>query len=379
MKPVRFGVVGVAGIIGGTHVRAIRQIPQAQLVAVTDLDLEAARRIAADSGCELLKNFEWMIKRADIDAVCLCTPHALHAPQAIAALKHGKHVLTEKPLALSVDQADKMIEAAAKHDRKLAVVFQYRHRPAVIAAKRLLDAGELGPLYRVTVVHTAFKTQYFYESATWRGTWAGEGGGVLANQAPHFLDLLVHLVGPPTRVMAWNRTLAHSVEVEDCASALVEFPGGAQGYLHFNTFQVPAENRIEIVGDRGALRIEGNEVRLFRPDAPLKQFISGDRSHVYAYPRCREVPVRLEDSEATHAAVLRQFVDAVLRNQPPPCDGAEALKSLELANAMMLSSFTGKPVDLPVGRSAVRRLFRQLAGSSVRGERPKADTREVPA
>jgi len=361
MNPVRFGIVGVTGVIGGTHIRAIRQTEGAELAAVTDLNLAAAQRVASEARCELLKNFDWLIKRADIDVVCLCTPHALHAEQAIAALKSRKHVLTEKPMAVTVADADKMIAASEKYDRKLGVVFQYRFRPSVLAARALLQRGQLGQLYRVTVVHAAFKTQYFYDAAAWRGTWKGGGGGVLINQAPHYLDLLAYLVGMPTRVAAWNRTLTHRIEVEDTASALMEFPGGAQGFAHFNTVQAPGESRIEIVGDRGTLRIEDNDVRLFQPEIPLRQFAQTDRSHIYAYPRTAEVRVPLASSEATHATVLQDFIDAVRHNRPPACDGQEGRKSLEIGNAMLLSSFSGKPVELPVKRPSIRRLIKRLA------------------
>jgi predicted dehydrogenase len=226
----------------------------------------------------------------------------------------------------------------------------------------MIQEGQLGDLYRITLVHTSFKTRYFYEAAPWRGTWAGAGGGVLAHQAPPYLDLLVYLVGLPRRVTAWTRTRIHQIEVEDMASALLDFPGGAQGLVHFNTVQAPPESRLEIVGDRGALRLEGNALHLFRPEKPLRDFADTDRSHVYAYPKCAEVQTALDATEGTHAAVLREFTDAVREGRTPSCDGVEGLRSLEVANAMMLSSLTDRPVDLPVKRSAVKRLFMARCG-----------------
>ena len=362
MKPIRFGVVGVSGVIGGTHVRAIQQVEGAEIVAVTDIDQNGAREVARATGCELTKNYEWLVKRGDIDAVSLCTPHAQHFQQTLDALRARKHVLVERPLATTVAEADKIVAAAEKHERKVGVVFQYRYRPAVRAAKNLMLQGELGRIYRVTLVHTAFKTQHFYDSAPWRGTWSGEGGGVTIHQGLPYLDLMAYLVGMPSAVTAWSRTLAHDIEVEDTCSALAELPDGAQCMIHFNSFQIPGESYLEIVGDRGTIRIEGDDLKLFRPAAPLRQFIATDTSHLYSCPQCAEQAVPMENTAGTHYSVVWDFVNALRTDQSPFCDAREAAKSLEIANAILVSSCTGKPVALPLKRSAIRRVMRQLAG-----------------
>lgn len=361
MRPVRFGVVGVCGAIGGTNVRAVQATEGAEVVAVTDLDMDATRRVAAAVGCEAAKNYDWLVKRGDVDVVCLCTPHAEHCTQILQALKCRKHVLVERPLATNVAEADKIIKAMEKAARSVTVVNQYRHRPSVRAAKGLIAQGEIGRIYRITLVHTAFKTQHFYTSAPWRATWEGAGGGVAIHQGLPYLDLLVHLVGAPARVVAVQRTLAHAIAVEDTCSALGEYEDGAQLMVHFNSFQIPGENYLEIVGDKGTLRLEGNNLRFYRPGTPLGRFIAEDRSHIYAYPDCAEERVQLAPAEGTHASVVAEVADALRAGHAPPGSAAESLPSLELANAMLVSSHFGKPADLPLKRSAVRRALRELA------------------
>lgn len=373
MNPLRFGVVGVCGAIGATHVRAIEATEGACVAAVTDLDLDGARRVARVVGCEAAKNFEWLAKRGDVDVVSLCTPHAEHCGQALFALKNRKHVLVERPLATHVADADKVIKAAEKAGRTATVANQCRHRPAVRAAKGLLAQGEIGRVYRATLVHTAFKTQHFYDSAPWRGTWEGAGGGVLMHQGLAYLDLLVHLLGLPKRVVAWRATLAHDIAVEDSCSALGEYPDGAQLTVHLNSFQIPGESHLEIVGDRGTLRLEGNSLRLYRPSAPLRRFIAEDRSHLYAYPDCAEERVAMPAAEGTHAHIVAETVDALRDGRTPPDSAADSMGGLELSNALLVSSHTGKPADLPLKRSAARRALRQLSAP------PKAPVQEAPS
>ena len=363
MAPVRFGVVGVCGIIGATHVRAIQAVPDADIASVTDLNETAGRRVADAVGCRWDPSFDWMLKRTDVDAVCLCTPHNLHAAQALAAFKKGKHVLTERPMALTVKDADKMIAAAEQGDLRLGVVFQERLRPAFAACRKLVADGRLGRVYRATLVHTAFKTQSYFDSSPWRGAWVGAGGGVTLQQGSPFLDLLVGVLGMPDRVFACHALAAHEIQVEDMCSALLDLPDGVQCFAHFNTLQAPGQSYLEIVGDSATARIEGSRLRLFRPATPLKRFIFSDRSHVYAAPSCKERLIPIEDAEPGHAGVIADFCHAVRKGGAAFCDGREGRKSLEVANAIMLSAFSGKPVELPVKAAAVVRALKALADS----------------
>lgn len=361
MNPIRFGVAGVCGAIGGTHVRAIQSVEGARLVAVADLDQDGARRVAQATGAEATKNYEWMVKRGDIDVVSLCTPHDRHFEQIRDALKSRKHVLVERPLATTVADADKLLKAAEKAERTISVVNQYRHRPAARAAKGLIAQGELGRIYRATLVHTAFKTQHYYDSAPWRGTWEGAGGGAMMHQGLPYLDLIAWLIGSPTRIVAWNRTLAHDIAVDDCCTAMAEYENGAQLMVHFNTFQIPGESYLEIVGDTGTVRIEGNQLHFYRPESPLGGFIATDTSHIYAFPECSERKVEMQRTEGTHAAVVADLVAALRAGRAPSDTPEDALAGLELANAILVSGHTGKPVELPLKRSAIRRVMKQLS------------------
>src|SRR4029077_19360248 len=190
------------------------------------------------------------------DVVVVCTPHPSHAPLTIEALEAGAHVLVEKPLAVEAREADTMIDAAERVGRLLGVCFQQRFRPVIVAAHALIASGRLGELVRVSIVDPLYRPNSYYATAGWRGTWSGEGGGVLMNQAPHTLDLLCHLAGPPETVWGLSRRRSQPMEAEDTAAALLEYPNGAVGSLETSPVE-PGAQRIELVGDRGRIVIVG--------------------------------------------------------------------------------------------------------------------------
>jgi predicted dehydrogenase len=234
------------------------------------------------------------------------TPHPYHAEIAIAALEAGCHVLCEKPMAVHVGEADAMIAAAARTGRLLAVSFQFRHRPEIVAAKRLVDEGRLGELQRVDVLACWTRAARYYRQTPWRGTWKGEGGGVLMNQAPHNLDLACHLAGPPSRVVAWTRTRLQPIQAEDTAHAMLEWPGGALGTIHVSTAEADTGDRIELIGTSGrmVIRLGSLDVELFEPD--LKRHVE-ETDVLWSSPAARPLPVDLPPGEADHAAVYRDL------------------------------------------------------------------------
>ena len=211
---------------------------------------------------------------------------------------------------------------------------------------------------RVLCVELWFRTATYYRSAAWRGTWAGEGGGVLMNQAPHTLDLLCHLAGSPAKVWGWTRTLAHAIECEDTAQALLEYPNGAPGYLHINTVETGVRQRIEIVGDRAALELAGDRLTIQRFDPAL-------RTHMASSPELFSAPaVGVETLEfpagGDHTAVYQDLHQAILAGRSPRVDGIEGRMSLELANAIIFSSYSGRAVTLPIDRAAYSELLADL-------------------
>jgi predicted dehydrogenase len=201
------------------------------------------------------------------------------------------------------------------------------------------------------------RTSAYYRAAPWRGTWIGEGGGVLMNQAPHTLDILCHLVGAPRRVWGMTRTRAHAIEAEDSAQAMLEYPNGAFGYVAASTIEGGTDKRIEVVGDRACLRLVDDELTIVRFDPPLRDHIA-QSPDPFGQPALRAETVDLPPaSRSRHHAAHRSFLEAIRHGGAPWCDGKSGLMSLELANAIALSSHTERPVDLPIDRASYARLL----------------------
>ncbi|MDW8234132.1 MAG: Gfo/Idh/MocA family oxidoreductase [Roseiflexaceae bacterium] len=217
LPPLRFGIISSAAGIAETHLKALTQLPGATIVGMTDIAVERGEARARAVGCPFFADHRTMLDVVRPDVAVICTPHPFHAALAIDCLEAGAHVLVEKPLAVSVSEADAMIAAAERAERTLAVCFQQRFRSVVEYAHALIATSEIGDIVRTLCVEPWFRTQFYYDSAAWRGTWRGEGGGVLMNQGPHPLDLLCHLAGPPVKVWGWTRTLGHVIECEDVA------------------------------------------------------------------------------------------------------------------------------------------------------------------
>jgi len=359
---IRFGVIGAAGIIGKTHIGAIQANPElAELVAVADVNESRLKQVADELKVKAYTDYKQLCADPDIDAVMIATPHPLHPEQALEAFAHGKHVLTEKAMAGRLSEGIRMVEAAEKAGLKLGVCFQHRLSPRSRKAFELVETGKIGDLLRVVCEVTAYKSQYYYNSGAWRGTWSGEEGGVLVNQAPHPIDIMLKLTGMPKRVWAVNRTQYHDIEVEDTATAILEYPNGAQGMIHFNTVTVPGVNRTALYGTKGALELTGGEVRYWRFDPPVDVHVRQYAGpNIYGRPEWYEEPVELPEGKGDHAGLVRNFCLAILKDEPLVCPGTEGLRSLELANAMTLSSYTGRPVDLPLDPAEYDALMEKL-------------------
>jgi predicted dehydrogenase len=260
-------------------------------------------------------------------------------------------VLVEKPLAIQAAEGDGMIAEAERAGRILAVAFQRRSAPPVRAARRLIREGAMGRLQRADVIAAWPRRRSYFGTAGWRGTWRGEGGGVLINQGQHDLDLLCHLVGRPARVLAWAWNQFHRTETEDTALAMVEWPGGASGTIRLSTAEVDAPRRIELTGTAGRLHLEpeGLEVRRSEVDFDAHAAAAGDP---YVAPKFERHAVELERGGGDHAELYRNLELAIAGREPLLCSGVEALPALELANAITLSAATRSEVALPIDRGA---------------------------
>lgn len=360
MEKVRIGLIGTGGI-GQVHLRYMRELERAELTAVCDSRQAVVNDVAKRQGVKAFTDPNDLIGSGLADAVLIATPHFLHPPIAVAAMKAGLHVLTEKPMAVRASDADKMIAAARKHKVKLGVMFQSRTDPLWKKAKAVIQSGALGEPLRTCMLESYFRTQAYYDSAGWRGTWAGEGGGVLLNQAPHGMDCFVWLGGMPSSVFGRTATMAHKVEVEDMAMVMLGYPNGAVGTFYVSTCEFPQVSLFQFVGDRAGLEIRNDVLRLgnFAPPAGEMLKMSKDPWDI-PMDVWKEIDVPPEP--CGHRFVTANFVRAILDGEPLVAPGEEALGSLELANAITVSSALEKEVKLPLRR----KLFDDLLQTKIR-------------
>ena len=358
-RPLRYLIIGCAASIVPTHLQALAQLPAARIVGMADVSAERGAARAAETGCPFFVDHREALAELRPDVAVITTPHPFHAPIAIDCFAAGAHVLAEKPMAVDVADADAMIAAADSAGRILAVNFQQRFRPAIAHARRLVESGELGALLRVLCVEPWFRTAAYYRTASWRGTWAGEGGGVLMNQAPHTLDLLCHLAGPPAKVWGWTRTLVHAIETEDTAQAMLEYASGASGYLNINTVEAGLERRLQIVGDRMAIELVGDRLAIYRFTPALSEY-RATSPEMFGSPGVATEVIEAPGDGGGHLAVYQDLQAAVREGRQPRCDGREGRMSLELASAIILSSYTDRAVTLPLDRAQYSALLREL-------------------
>lgn len=356
----RYVFIGGGASIMNAHLAAIRRLPT-QVVGLADIDPARATGRAQEWGCPIYSDHRQMLAEVKADVAVICTPHPSHPDLTIDCLAAGLHVLVEKPIAVDVASADRMIAAAEKSHMITAVNFQHRFRPVIERAKALIDSGALGQLNRVLVIENWLRTAAYYRSATWRGKWDSEGGGILMNQAPHTLDVLCHLVGLPKRLTGWVRTRFHEMECEDTAQAMLEYPDHVPGYLMASTVEAGDPCRIQIVGDRAALEIFGERLTVRTFDPGLRDYMQTSPDF-FATPAIHTETVEypLDETVGNHYAVHKDFQEAIRTGRAPRCTLAEARLSLELANAIYQASVTGQVVSFPLDRAAYTETLAQL-------------------
>lgn len=360
-EKVRVAVIGVGGM-GYTHARMSSELEEFELVALADINPDRAREMGEEWECPHYTSHEELLENEELDAVTIATPHYFHPPIAIDGFAAGLHVLSEKPIGVRVGEAEKMGEAARKAGKLFAVMFQARTRPEIRKARELIENGELGELKRSLLVAPCFRSQAYYDSGTWRATWAGEGGGVMMNQAPHSMDLFTLLGGMPSRVRGRCATLMHEIEVEDHAEGMLEYENGACGYVYMSTCEA-GPTVLEFVGDKGRLRIEGGELSFWRYSPAVSEF-NRENTEMWGRPDIEQVELELPECESGHRELMRNFGRAILDGEPLVAPGEEGLKSLELANAITLSAHKGEPVDFPISRTEFSDLIDYLRSTS---------------
>jgi predicted dehydrogenase len=356
--PVRLGIIG-PGSMGRAHAHIVAsgKAPGLSLAALCGRSRHAPTDFPDlpwfDSPAELLAS-------GLCDAVLIATPHLDHVPTGIAALQAGLHVLVEKPLAAEKADCLRLLETPRRPGQVFAAMFNQRTDPAYLQIRTWLRSGALGEIRRIQWTITDwFRTDVYYQSSSWRGTWAGEGGGVLLNQCPHQLDLWQWLFGMPRQVRAFcHYGRHHPIEVEDCASAHFESDAGWHGSFLTTTGEAPGTNRLEIAATRGRVVLENRQLRwtetLTDTDAFLRQAAGG-----FEKPQTREQVLTFEDHGPQHAGILANFADAIRHGAELIAPAEEGLHSLELANAMLLSSHLGQTLTLPLDPAAYRDFLRQ--------------------
>lgn len=360
-KVYRFGVVG-CGSIGPTHGAAIAQIPhEAQLIAVADMIAERARNMAQKFGVKkIYGEFAEVLADKEIDVVCICTPSGMHADMAIRAMEAGKHVVVEKPMEITLEACDRMIAAEERTGKKLTVISQHRFDAATILVKEAIESGKLGKIIIADAYVKWWRTQEYYDSGDWRGTWALDGGGSLMNQGVHTVDVLQYLVGGVTKLWGQTRTGAHTkIEVEDIAVAACDFACGAIGSITATTAAYKGfPVRIDIYGTEGSAVIEGDRLKCMM----LKggQTYTSEEAAAHAISVAQGGTASVKDQAAgrqanakegstwgdSHRAQMQDFLKAVRSGGKPLMDGRAARKPVEIILGIYKSQKSGQPVVL---------------------------------
>lgn len=343
-NPIRFALVG-CGVIAPIHARSIAELPEAKLVAVCDIIPEKAQQLAQTYPAEVYTDYYELVQCDDIDVVVVLTPSGLHAEIGIAAAEAGKHVIVEKPMDVTLAKADALIAACQKAGVKLCSISQHRFDPAVMALKRAVDMQQLGQL-NFGGSHTKwYRSQEYYDSGSWRGTWALDGGGALINQSIHYVDLLQYIMGPVEELHSYCSGRAHErIEVEDIAVAAVKFRSGAIGLLEGNTAAYPGfVARLDIYGTNGSVIIENDQISQWhlrsKEPCPVESeptgFIGGTSSK--------------DIWHLSHKRQIKDMIDAICEDREPLVNGVEGRKPLEIVLAVYESARTGKTVRLNGG------------------------------
>ena len=377
MEQVKIGIIGI-GNMGSGHCKTILngEVPELKLVAVADLR-EERRRWAAENLPQDVRVFEdgdALIESGCCDAVLVAIPHYDHPRMVISALQHGLHAMCEKPAGVYTKQVREMNEAAEKSDKVFAMMFNQRTNHVYRKMHEIVRSGEYGQIKRVNWIITDwYRTQAYYNSGGWRATWAGEGGGVLLNQCPHNLDLLQWICGLPVRVQAFcHNGKWHDIEVEDDVTAYLEFENGATGVFVTTTADAPGTNRFEITLERAKLVCENDKLYFYVLDVSEREYCF-TATEGFEKPAGHVVELETDGENPQHAGVLRAFAASILRGEPLVADGREGIRGLTLSNAMHLSSWLGKPVEIPFDED----LFLEMLNERRKNSRVKENVKEA--
>lgn len=379
MNNIRVGVVGI-GNIGSMHATNLygKRVKGATLSAVCDIDPKK-EKWAKEHLCavEFFSDYEEMISSGKIDAVIVSAPHPLHPVVAQYAIKKGLHVLSEKPIGVTTKSAQKLNEIARHSDRVFAIMYNQRVNPVFRKAREIFKSGEIGELVRIVwIITNWYRLQQYYESSAWRATWKGEGGGVLANQCPHNIDIMQWIVGVPKKVTGFCKYgKYHDIEVEDDITAFLEFENGASGVFVSSTGENPGTNHLEISGTKGKMLLEDGKIRLLKTDIPEPEyrFYSNEEYAKKVKFKYEEHVLPTLPYGEEHIAILQNFVNAIANGEELISPGVEGINGLSITNAIHLSDWTGKTVGIPFDVDEHERLLEERIKKSVKRETTRKD------
>lgn len=347
--PLGFGIIG-CGMISRFHAKAIADVRGAKLIGGYDRVPALADKLAEATGCKVYRELDELLADPAIHVVTIATPSGAHMEPAVAAAEAGKHVIVEKPLEITLRRCDRIIDACKRAGVVLSTIFPSRFHGPSVEIKRAIDENRFGRLTVGDAIVKWYRTQQYYDSGAWRGTWALDGGGALMNQAIHSVDLLTWLMGPVVEVRAQFGLLAHErIEVEDVAMACVRFANGALGVIEASTAVYPGYlKRIEINGSEGSAVMEEEDIvkwdfaKKKARDAAIHKTMAEHQSGGGGAADPAAI------GHHGHARQFRNVVDAIQKGVAPAIDGPEGRRSVEIIQAIYKSAETGRAVALPL-------------------------------
>lgn len=338
-KKVRFAIIG-GGMIADFHARAMAEISDIELVGVYEPVAKQAEKFSEKFSIQAFESYDKLLESENIDAVSICTPSGLHASQAILAMQHGKHVVMEKPMAITSEDARMIVDLSRQTGLKVCVISQFRFSPAIQRVKQEIEKGSFGKVVTASLAMNYYRTEEYYNSSDWKGTWAMDGGGALMNQGIHGVDILQYLMGRVSWVMASMDTMTRPIETEDMVVAIMKFQNGALGTLQASTTCWPGyQRRTEICGDKGSIVLE--EDRILKWDLPTAYEESNQAEkalHATSDPK--------NISMENHKVQLEDMARAILLDKTPIVDAVEGKKSVDIILSIYKSARTGQKVDV---------------------------------
>ena len=337
-KTFGFAIVG-SGAIAHAHAKAIALLKGAQLVGVYGSVAQQAAEFAQTYSCKQYETFQKLLEDPQVDIVSICTPSGLHAQYAIDIANAGKHLVTEKPMAITTEQLDAMIQAAQSNGVKAAVIVQKRFSKAVAGVKAAIDGGFLGKIHSADCVMRYHRTESYYAQGGWRGTWAMDGGGALMNQGIHGVDLVQYLMGGVQSVYAYCKTVSRPIETEDHAYILAEYRNGAMGTIHSSTVCAPGQpSTITVCGEKGTVVLQEDTILTWDVEGMEKP--SCESGTVASFRNPMDFPID------NHVSQLQDLVDAIREDRTPAVDLYEGRKAVDIILAAYNSSKTGEKILL---------------------------------